>query len=203
MSKINRRTVLAGAAATAVASAFPSLSTHGAPSEPQSPIVTFFLPLSAALTGIDASRLAPNVDPADVVSAYFFKAQSTELLKVRMAQLRSIFDREMANKTTLPQIADIVLNTAGEEMSFYVRSIMLMWYLGAWYEPDTLKDYARAGTTHRFPAPYQVLTATTYTQGWAWRVAQAHPMGYSQGIFGYWNTRPLPLAEYINAHPGA
>ena len=38
-----------------------------------------------------------------------------------------------------------------------------------------------------------------YTKGWAWSVAQAHPMGFSTNIFGYWNEPPPPLTDYIGS----
>jgi hypothetical protein len=45
----------------------------------------------------------------------------------------------------------------------------------------------------------RVVSATAYTQGWTWRVAQAHPMGYSELRYGYWGNDPLPLGDYIKA----
>jgi hypothetical protein len=45
------------------------------------------------------------------------------------------------------------------------------------------------------PIPFTVLTPAAYTQGWAWRVAQAHPMGYSELRFGYWADQPFSLSE--------
>jgi len=44
----------------------------------------------------------------------------------------------------------------------------------------------------------KVISPTAYTQGWTWRVAQAHPMGYSELRYGYWAEEPLPLGDYIN-----
>ena len=41
--------------------------------------------------------------------------------------------------------------------------------------------------------PVKVISPAAYTQGWTWRVAQAHPMGYSELRFGYWAKDPLPL----------
>ena len=37
----------------------------------------------------------------------------------------------------------------------------------------------------------KVISPAAYTQGWTWRVAQAHPMGYSELRFGYWSDDPL------------
>jgi hypothetical protein len=65
--------------------------------------------------------------------------------------------------------------------------------LGAWYEPtelqalrkDLLKDPARS-------PKFEVVSPKAYTQAWALRVAQAHPMGFSEMQFGYWTRPPNP-----------
>jgi hypothetical protein len=36
-----------------------------------------------------------------------------------------------------------------------------------------------------------VVSATAYTQGLVWLIAQAHPMGYSNLQFGYWSREPV------------
>ncbi|TMK06556.1 MAG: sorbitol dehydrogenase, partial [Alphaproteobacteria bacterium] len=36
-----------------------------------------------------------------------------------------------------------------------------------------------------------------YTQGWALRVAQAHPMGFSEMQFGYWSRPPSARVDFI------
>jgi hypothetical protein len=77
---------------------------------------------------------------------------------------------------------------------YLARSIVLMWYLGAWYEPDELKklrkDPARVAT-------FQVVSPKAYTQAWALRVSQAHPMGFSEMQFGYWTRPPNPRADFM------
>ena len=77
------------------------------------------------------------------------------------------------------------------------RSIILAWYLGAWYDPATLETYNQPGD-HPFPlTPRMVVSPAAYTQAWTWRVAQAHPMGYSEFRYGYWAGDPIPLEDYI------
>jgi hypothetical protein len=68
-------------------------------------------------------------------------------------------------------------------------------YLGAWYPSKTLSQ-----TPPPWPVtPEKVVSAKAYTQGWTWRVAQAHPMGYSELRFGYWSDVPPPLNDIIKA----
>jgi hypothetical protein len=83
------------------------------------------------------------------------------------------------------------------KLKYLGRSIILAWYLGVWYDPKTLERYNGPGD-QAFPVPpVKVISPTAYTQGWTWRVAQAHPMGYSELRYGYWHDEPLPLDEYI------
>jgi hypothetical protein len=181
--------------------------------------MVLFVLLSSALTGIAGDKLAPGFklvppatnpptvpappvdlskslpgfdDPVDVKREYLTRANEkcpaaleNLLLLVRknlnapnraQAIIDALqFDDDDKNKTPF----DI-------EAKYLARSIVLMWYLGAWYEPAELmavrKDPARMPT-------FQVVSPKAYSQAWALRVAQAHPMGFSQMQFGYW-TRP-------------
>lgn len=58
-----------------------------------------------------------------------------------------------------------------------------MWYLGAWYEPSDL--WLKVQKSPDFTPNFTVISPKAYTQAWALRVAQAHPMGFSQMQFGY------------------
>ena len=71
-----------------------------------------------------------------------------------------------------------------------------MWYLGAWYEPVALKALAQNRKSRRSSATPSI-SPKAYTQGWLWRVAQAHPMGYSDMQFGYWTRKPEPISDFI------
>jgi hypothetical protein len=80
------------------------------------------------------------------------------------------------------------------DAKYLARSIVLMWYLGAWYEPAELKALRKDPT--RVPK-FDVVSPKAYTQAWAWRVAQAHPMGFSEMQFGYWTRPPNPRTDFI------
>jgi hypothetical protein len=99
-----------------------------------------------------------------------------------------------ANRRQPPAaIASLLLDQSGDAIAYMARSVMLMWYLGAWYEPAALQAYH----DHNTPAPFVVISSNAYTQGWTWRVGQTHPMGYSDWRFGYWHSAPQPLADFI------
>jgi hypothetical protein len=183
-----RRTLLAGAAAATAAVTVGTLSTTSparAADANSAQDMTDFVTLSAALTGIVAGKLAPAAEPIDIKRDYFkwlsekqpaaFEKLLTVVRENRNAPAQTIIDKVQSDP----------------DSKFLARSIVLMWYLGAWYDPGDLK--ALAGPA---PAPpdlsHKVISAKAYTQGWVWRVAQAHPMGSSDMQFGYWGRKPNP-----------
>jgi hypothetical protein len=84
---------------------------------------------------------------------------------------------------------------ATPDTKYLARSIVLMWYLGAWYDPDHLR--ALVERPNPPPAKFEVISPKAYTQGWALRVAQAHPMGFSEMQFGYWSRPPSARTDFI------
>jgi len=151
-----------------------------------------FVAISAALTGIDPGKLAPGVDPIKVSAEYFQKA-STEA--------PDVFKRVLSIASATPppaNLADALLNGSGDDVRFLCRSIMLMWFLGSWFNPNDLKLYASA-IPPAAPISSSVVSSKAYTQGWVWAAAQAHPMGYSTLRFGYWNQPPVALNDFIGA----
>ena len=92
------------------------------------------------------------------------------------------FDRGLT-ESVRQALGEIVpkVNGSADDMKFLARSIVLLWYLGAWYKPDDLKN--------KVDRP-QVVSPKAYTQGLVWQIAGAHPMGYSNLQFGYWSRLP-------------
>ena len=201
-----RRRVLAGAAA---ATAAISVGAVGSPASAQTrqDMVAFVL-LSAALTGIAEEKLAPNFrrlpsptnidleqsdpgsDPVNVKQEYFDwvnkRSQPTFRRMLQFAKdSRNASDRAQA-------IIDKV--QARPDTKYLARSIVLMWYLGAWYDPDHLQKLELPNPP---PIKFKVISPKAYTQGWVWRVAQTHPMGFSEMQFGYWSRPPSPRGDFI------
>lgn len=203
---LTRRTVLAGAAATAAlviegdtsATAQPDLNT------PEN--METFAKLSAALTGIAKARLAPDTDPINIKQEYFKQASDPKHAATFAALL------QMAKNTNLqipgPDTDGIIKQDdvdklvakieANEDTRFLARSIVLMWYLGSWYEPSDLQALTKPNPR---PFSHTVISPKAYTQGWLWRVVQAHPMGYSDMQFGYWTRPPAKLGDFIAVAP--
>jgi Membrane bound FAD containing D-sorbitol dehydrogenase len=190
MTIVSRRTMLTGAAATTAVTAVGSIDATRSAEAATS--MDLFLGLSSALTGIAVDRLNPRRPPQqtprdilDVKQAYYERAQKYP----EFEQLLKLYDANKENANT-DEIAKIILDDP--DARFLARSIILAWYLGAWYEPADLKKPPSP------PIPFRVVSSTAYTQGFIWRVAQAHPMGYSEWAFGYWSDPPTQsLDDFI------
>jgi hypothetical protein len=217
---ITRRTVLAGAAAATAVVTLPvgDLNQAGAAPAPTAipaqEMVAFIL-LSSALTGIAEARLAPGFgplpkppaplelaklvpgsDPVDVKSDYFswvndrHPATFASLRQIARENYNKPPNREQAIVGKIPAGDDTELTQSQIDQKYLARSIVLMWYLGAWYDPDKLQ-------TTPSPGEFRIVSPKAYTQGWALKVAQAHPMGFSEMQFGYWNRPPNPPGDFI------
>jgi hypothetical protein len=185
MTVITRRTVLTGAAATTAATAVGAANVP-VPARADADMDTF-VDISVALTGIAKDKLAPMLDPVDIKQAYFDQARRNpkfnDLLKIWRGP---------------PQAtnASVFFDRPDADIRYLARNIIIAWYLGAWCDPADLARYA-ANPPPADSLPYTILSPAAYTQGWAWRVAQAHPMGYSELRFGYWSNQPFALSLLI------
>jgi hypothetical protein len=185
-----RRTVLTGAAAATTAATvgavYTLLPAGAAGLEPAPSDLSDFIRLSAALTGIDASKLAPGTDPVNIKTEYFdwVRTQSAEALGNLL-----VFFRSSSNSARFPDNL-FEAPQSNAEIAGLARSIVLLWYLGAWYDPHDLRNVDQQLRP-------RIISAKAYTQAWIWRVAQTHPMGYSEWAFGYWQDEPPLLNKFI------
>jgi len=209
--KISRRAMVVGTGATAAVAAVLPLSNlaYAQASNPKQDMVAFLL-LSEALTGVNRQTLAPEfsadaneilnsdpgIDPINVKNTYFdwINAHDAPSSFAKLLQIA---------KDSRKSLGDIIpkVNGGDDATKFLARSIVLLWYLGSWYEPADLKANASPGTRHAISS--KVVSAKAYTQGLVWEIAGTHPMGYSNLQFGYWsrypgdpnglNGNPLPL----------
>jgi hypothetical protein len=198
VSGFTRRGVLAGAAAATAAVSIGAVDTPASAQTPEEMIV--FVQLSAALTGIAAAKLAapnfdrspPNSDPVDIKRDYFewVNKRHPALLK-RLLQIA-----RDSQKLSAADPAEAIIKKVQEvpDTKYLARSIVLMWYLGAWYDPAHLRELEKPNPP---PIKFKVISSKAYTQGWVWRVAQTHPMGFSEMQFGYWSRPPSLRTDFI------
>src|SRR6266516_2418832 len=200
-----RRTVLAGAAAATAAMSVGAVDSPASAQTRQDMIL--FVLLSGALTGIAEAKLAPGFravpsltdidleksepgsDPVDIKQEYF-----NWVNKKRQATLRRLLQiTKDSPKSSDRSQAIIDKVQATPDTKYLARSIVLMWYLGAWYEPSHLQKLAERPN---LMPEFKVVSSKAYTQAWALRVAQAHPMGFSEMQFGYWARPPSPHTAF-------
>jgi hypothetical protein len=197
--EVSRRTMLVGAMATTAIVAMPIDSPAYAQSADSDPDMMAFLLLSSALTGLKVVNLAPEftgnnkqnkpvpileadpgVDPFNIKKDYF------NVIDIKdQAGFGKLLKIARDNSGSAPDIIKAVSND--DDVKFLARSIVLLWYLGSWYEPSDLRKASPAGEL----IPSRVVCAKAYTQGRVWQIAQAHPMGYSNLQFGYWSREPV------------
>ena len=198
--EVSRRAMLVGAVATTAVAAVGAsdVPAHADSANPNSSRdMMAFLVLSAALTGIKLIRLAPEFSqqnrPPDILDA----DPGVDPINIKNDYFNWIHANDAPTFERLLQIAkdhrqsavDIITAVnASEDTKFLARSIVLLWYLGSWYKPADLKSNSALGTRKLISS--QVVSATAYTQGLVWLIAQAHPMGYSNLQFGYWSRDP-------------
>ncbi|MET1045547.1 MAG: hypothetical protein ABWX70_02425 [Hyphomicrobium sp.] len=214
---LSRRSVLTAVAAAALAATGSPRISSAANSSLMEDMILFVL-LSSALTGVTEGKLAglgrkPGstvdlnklsvsdlaglgfaADPVDIKREYFVWVNEKEpVLFERMLQLTRD-NLNPADKTRKELIIEKV--NAASELKFLGRSIVLMWYLGAWYEPADLR---KASTVDKPEfVPHTIISSKAYKEGWIWRIAQAHPMGSSDMQFGYWANAPkMKLDHFI------
>jgi hypothetical protein len=226
MTEITRRALLTGASATAAAVAVGTILTSSptvaadtadqVAVDPDKDRKVLFSQLSAALTGIDDKILRPDVDPFQFNDEVFGKAQTAD--SMRLDRLLNAFKESTAD----PVKVDTLLSKfkggppknpqdpheyPDEDTRFLARSIILAWYLGAWYKPTELKKHSYQSRTSNYYStrryspdiliPHDVISPNAYTRGMVWRIAQAHPMGYSNLQFGYWGDNPPDQLLFI------
>ncbi|RFD29161.1 sorbitol dehydrogenase [Pseudomonas sp. GL93] len=144
-----------------------------------------FIDLSAVLTGLSAKLLAPLLDPVNLPPLFLATAEQG-MGTAAFSNLLTLF---ASIKSQPPeQIASAVLGNSDPQIAQGARSIMKLWLLGSWYQPYD------QGTAHK--GDIRVVSDQAYKESWAWKIAQSHPMGYSQYHFGYWNEQPPTLKQF-------
>ena len=199
----SRRAMLAGtAAATATAAVVPiSGSAYAAGPDVSSPQdMMAFLLLSEALTGVDKLLLAPELvfnsndilssdpgtDPINIKNDYFRWINLKDPTPSFATMLKFVKDNPKSSQSDIIKF----VNSGTDDIKFLARSIILLWYLGSWYDPKIeLPKQATAAKPERINSS-EVVSPKAYSQGLVWQIAGAHPMGYSNLQFGYWSRNP-------------
>jgi hypothetical protein len=204
----HRRSILKSAGALSgvlLAPALPlwALADEVTVTAPQSEIDTY-TQMSAALLGIEANVLVPELiqDNLPLSELYFSVATATPLGREMVDRLL-VYYRMLVDQGASPaQVARILLSGGTGRPSLtmestYARLTMMMWLYGIWYggtEVTTLptsEPYIDPAYRTDF-----IVSARAYKNAWIWRIAQSHPMGFSNFAFGSWAEKPPTLGDY-------
>lgn len=178
-----------------------------------------FVGLSSVLTGYDANVIAPTVDPLEdnSVAQQYLRLMLARADNEIFLQTLALFGTILSNlsssvagvdptnpwtwnkdATLIPAINAQVqsLIFSDDDRAAMTRRMTRLWYLATWYteEPPGFDGL--------------VVSMDAYTQGLAWQTFQAHPMGYSELLFGYWADAPptsaqTPPAPQVSDAPSA
>ena len=136
-----------------------------------------FVTLSSILTGYPESTLKPGADTQKLSEQYLavlIKEVAPEFLEALNTTFLNIDNPDEASVTTH------IMNNA--TIGVIARNIIKMWYLGIWYSVYTNVS-PNSDTSY-------VISSIAYKNGMVWSTMYAHPMGYSEENFGYWNSPP-------------
>ena len=167
--EVSRRTMLAGAVATAAAVGASDMPAYARGANPDSSEhMMAFLVLSSALTGIHVINLAPEfsqadpkdskktlpilqadpgTDPINVKNDYFkwINASNASTFE-KLLQIAREHSTSAPDAIGSGIIAEV---NANDDTKYMARSIALLWYLGSWYKPEDLKKKSRSQSCPR------------------------------------------------------
>jgi hypothetical protein len=200
MTSFPRRSVLKGAGALSSILLAPKLPLWSlAEAKPAASAPTDYVNLSSDLLGIAAATINPSVSEDDVFLADVFYSLGLQAGPGSMQDMLTIYGRLSG---TAAQKAQAMLVAPGggirtDPAGIFARLTMMCWLFGVWYGgTEVSRNYIAA---RYIAAPYQndfIVSARAYKAAWIWRIAQAHPMGFSQFNFGSWASPPPSLTDY-------
>lgn len=146
-----------------------------------------FVSLSSALTGYDIASMPLQMD---VAQAYMDKVEKTspDGLKKLLAAFQECAPPGADADAVHDAVAKQIMGSSDIELPALARRIIRLWYLSTWYtdEPPVYGPW---------PSVYpdgEVFGMESYIRGLAFKAAQAHPPGYSEGRYGDWTPAPRP-----------
>lgn len=162
-----------------------------------------FIEVCSVLLGIGPKILKPDLDQDgfSIGDVYYSVAQKANPNGV--ATLVNAYNELKVQGKTSQEIADLLLLTPvatprQDEVGSFARLSILMWLYGSW-NGGTEIGHVSLAKSWIAADEYQrdfVVSGRAYKDGWIWRIAQAHPMGFSQFNFGSWADDPPTLADY-------
>ena len=198
---IPRRNILAGAGALGVTLLAPKLPLWSlAEAAPAVRAPASFTALSSALVGVPEKSLEPLVQQDNYSTADVF--YGLENLAGAAAVQTMLAEWESYPPGMPAQVrADRLLKSGtvlrSDAVGTFSRLTMLAWLYGVWYGGTEVQRNSAASRYIVDPAYRQdfIISGRAYKNSWIWRIAQSHPMGFSQFNFGSWASPPPTLTD--------
>ena len=151
--------------------------------------LTQFAGLSVVLTGYDQEAILPQNDTQHMAQEYLTTLYTPGLVPVALLQQLTDTWAAIVADPSQPQAQQVQEKMMDSpELGRLTRNIVYLWYLAIWYDLTV-----QPGT---FPNKDFVVSSKAYKNSLVWDTMGAHPMGYSEGVFGYWNTPPtIPVIQ--------
>ena len=164
-----------------------------------------FLSASAALTGIDAVNLSPSVKQDSIALEAIYhslcdtaNSAATSAFVDAYVALRDkgLEDQDISQQLLTTKSAESP-RIRVDEVGCMARLTMQMWLFGVWYGHTEVSrvPQSKEWITGEW-AVDMVTSGRAYKNGWIWRIAQSHPMGFSHFNFGSWADLPPGLEDY-------
>jgi hypothetical protein len=148
--------------------------------------LTEFVGLSAVLTGIKEDDLLPNPDTQEMAQEYLDVLNRTDLVPPDtlnlLTQLWNLVASGASPDPIEKQVGQQIMQNQNKKVGRLAQNIIYMWYLATWYDLNT--------SPTSFDGNTFVISSKAYKNGKVWGLIGAHPMGYSEENFGYWNLAP-------------
>jgi hypothetical protein len=168
-------------------------------------VVGNYLAASSALLGVPASALSPPAEQDDIQLQFMYSSMcnganshATLAFTNTYVELRDqgLSDQEIAARLlTFSPGPPAAIRT--DEVGTMARLTMQMWLFGVWYGGTEVATVTPSNQWITGDwAVDMVVSARGYKSSWIWRMAQAHPMGFSHFNFGSWADTPPSLEDY-------
>ena len=108
-----------------------------------------------------------------------------------ISALLGLYRQLVDEKKTPDEIANAIFLNAEPVMKSMSGIIMKCWLFGVWMGASQASYIVNPDYSRDF-----VISAKAYVNSFSWKMAQAHPMGYSNFAFGSWGAEPPTLEQY-------
>ncbi|MET0606771.1 MAG: hypothetical protein ABWZ80_09965 [Beijerinckiaceae bacterium] len=201
-----RRSVIKSAGALGAVLLAPKLPLWSlAEAAPSVPAPSLFVQASSTLLGIPTASLKPSQGEQDnlLMADVFYTLAVTAGSAGINGMLTAYQNLNPETPDNIKALALLAVDSSGsaprtDAVGTFARLTMLAWLFGTWYGGTEIANNSKAAQaiTNKDYQQDFIISGRAYKNGWIWRIAQAHPMGFSQFSFGSWASKPPTLQNY-------